>query len=235
MNAPRTLAERPRHTGRTGHPRRRANKDANCRTNRPGCTSPARPPTPTTSPSCAARCMPRWSPRRWPVANWWARASTAPRSWPSTAWWRCSPRATFPGENNCGPIVHDDPFLADGTVRYLGQPVAVVVAREMLYAREAAAKRAGEGVRAAGHHHHRAGAGSRQLSCCRPRPAARRRGRLRSPPRRTGWPGSTQCGQQEQFYLEGHITYAVPREDGQLTLYCPPSTPTATSAKPRRR
>ena len=31
--------------------------------------------------------------------------------------------------------------------------------------------------------------------------------------------GRTHCGQQEQFYLEGQITYAVPREDGQLTLY----------------
>ena len=32
--------------------------------------------------------------------------------------------------------------------------------------------------------------------------------------------GSVRTGQQEQFYLEGQITYAVPREDGQLTLYC---------------
>ena len=31
--------------------------------------------------------------------------------------------------------------------------------------------------------------------------------------------GTVRTGQQEQFYLEGHITYAVPREDGQLTLY----------------
>ena len=46
----------------------------------------------------------------------------------------------IPGENNCGPIVHDDPFLAVGKVEFVGQAVAVVVAREMLYAREAAAK-----------------------------------------------------------------------------------------------
>ena len=31
--------------------------------------------------------------------------------------------------------------------------------------------------------------------------------------------GSTNTGQQEQFYLEGQITYAVPKEDGQLPLY----------------
>jgi xanthine dehydrogenase large subunit len=43
----------------------------------------------------------------------------------------------IPGENNCGPIVHDDPFLAVGKVEFLGQAVAVVVARDMLYAREA--------------------------------------------------------------------------------------------------
>src|SRR5574343_1357167 len=46
----------------------------------------------------------------------------------------------IPGENNCGPIIHDDPFLAAGKVEFIGQPVAVVVAREMLYAREAAKK-----------------------------------------------------------------------------------------------
>ena len=46
----------------------------------------------------------------------------------------------IPGENNCGPIVHDDPFLAAGKVEFLGQAVAVVVARDMLYAREAAKK-----------------------------------------------------------------------------------------------
>jgi len=46
----------------------------------------------------------------------------------------------IPGENNCGPIIHDDPFLAAGKVEFVGQAVAVVVAREMLYAREAAKK-----------------------------------------------------------------------------------------------
>src|ERR1700739_1889605 len=33
------------------------------------------------------------------------------------------PAADIPGENNCGPVVHDDPILADGLVQYLGQPV----------------------------------------------------------------------------------------------------------------
>ena len=34
----------------------------------------------------------------------------------------------IPGENQCGPIVHDDPILADAVVQYLGQPVFAVIA-----------------------------------------------------------------------------------------------------------
>ena len=38
----------------------------------------------------------------------------------------------IPGENNCGPIIHDDPFLAAGKVEFVGQAVAVVVARNLV-------------------------------------------------------------------------------------------------------
>ncbi|HEY1607935.1 MAG TPA: xanthine dehydrogenase molybdopterin binding subunit, partial [Paraburkholderia sp.] len=31
--------------------------------------------------------------------------------------------ADIPGENNCGPVLHDDPILAEDEVLYLGQPV----------------------------------------------------------------------------------------------------------------
>ena len=124
----------------------------------------------------------------------------------------------IPGENNCGPIVHDDPFLAVGKVEFLGQAVAVVVAREMLYAREAA---------------HKAKVVVKELppiltideamaaqSFVMP-PKGITRGNaseaIAKAPRKVK--GSTETGQQEQFYMEGQITYAVPREDGQLTLY----------------
>ena len=29
----------------------------------------------------------------------------------------------IPGENNCGPVIHDDPILAPGLVQYAGQAV----------------------------------------------------------------------------------------------------------------
>jgi xanthine dehydrogenase large subunit len=124
----------------------------------------------------------------------------------------------IPAENNCGPIIHDDPFLAHGKVEFLGQPVAVVVARSMLCARQAARS----GVVAV-----------KELPAIltiddalaqqsfimpskgitRGAPAAA----IAAAPHRIS--GRTSCGQQEQFYLEGQIAYAVPREDGQLTLY----------------
>jgi xanthine dehydrogenase large subunit len=124
----------------------------------------------------------------------------------------------IPGENNCGPIIHDDPFLAAGKVEFLGQAVAVVVAHDMLYAREAA-KRAKvlvkelpalltieEALEAQSFIMPAKG-------ITRGKPAEA----IAKAPRKIT--GSTYCGQQEQFYLEGQITYAVPREDDQLTLY----------------
>ncbi|MDE2372066.1 MAG: hypothetical protein KGN16_24060, partial [Burkholderiales bacterium] len=58
--------------------------------------------------------------------------------------------ADIPGANDCGALVHDDPILAGGagaTLRYLGQPVFLVVATTRDAARRAAA-RAGEAIRA---------------------------------------------------------------------------------------
>ena len=44
----------------------------------------------------------------------------------------------IPGKNDCGPILHDDPILADGVVQYVGQPMFIVVATSHQTARLAA-------------------------------------------------------------------------------------------------
>ncbi len=124
----------------------------------------------------------------------------------------------IPGENNCGPIIHDDPFLADGKVEFLGQAVAVVVATDMLYAREAAkhAKVLVRELPALLTIEEALAAQSFIMPAkgiTRGKPAEA----IAAAPHQVT--GSTYCGQQEQFYLEGQITYAVPREDDQLTLY----------------
>ena len=46
--------------------------------------------------------------------------------------------ADIPGINDCGPIVHDDPILADGLVQYAGQPLFAVLADSYDAARRAA-------------------------------------------------------------------------------------------------
>ncbi|MDI9332863.1 MAG: molybdopterin-dependent oxidoreductase [Cytophagales bacterium] len=134
--------------------------------------------------------------------------------------------ADIPGENNCGPIIHDDPFLAAGKVEYVGQPLALVVAHDMLYAREAA-KAAVVSVK--------------ELPAILTIDEAMEaknfimpaKGITRGEPAKAiadaphKLSGRTECGQQEQFYLEGHITYAVPREDDQLTLYVSTQHPDA--------
>ena len=124
----------------------------------------------------------------------------------------------IPGENNCGPIVHDDPFLAAGKVEFLGQAVALVVAKDMLYAREAAknAKVLVKELPAILTIEEALAAQSFIMPAkgiTRGNPVQA----IANAPRKLT--GSTYCGQQEQFYLEGQITYAVPREDDQLTLY----------------
>ncbi|MBY0235385.1 MAG: xanthine dehydrogenase molybdopterin binding subunit, partial [Burkholderiaceae bacterium] len=43
--------------------------------------------------------------------------------------------ADIPGDNNCGPLVHDDAILAAEHLRYLGQPVFAVIASSRLLAR----------------------------------------------------------------------------------------------------
>lgn len=43
----------------------------------------------------------------------------------------------IPGENECGPIIKDDPILADGLVQFVGQPIFVVVAKSYMAARRA--------------------------------------------------------------------------------------------------
>jgi xanthine dehydrogenase large subunit len=128
--------------------------------------------------------------------------------------------ADIPGENNCGPVLHDDPILADGDVRYLGQPVFAVIAESHELARRAAALAKSDDVV-------RyeplqavlsvAEAKAKQqyvlppLHLTRGAPATK----IAAAPHRLK--GEFEVGGQEQFYLEEQIAYAVPKEmDGML-------------------
>ena len=135
--------------------------------------------------------------------------------------------ADIPGVNDCGPIVHDDPILAEGTVNWRGQPMFLVVARTRGEARRAAALAA-------------------QVATIEPLPAvldpleAHRLQQYVVPPMHLQrgdaaaaiaaaphrLEGRFSLGGQEQFYLEGQIAYALPQENDGLLVHSSTQHPT---------
>jgi xanthine dehydrogenase large subunit len=133
--------------------------------------------------------------------------------------------ADIPGPNDCGSIIHDDPILAEGEVRYVGQPVFAVIAQTRDAARRAAAR-------------------AKDVLSIEPLPPvltpydAHVKGQYVLPPmhlvRSTREGGARaaidaaprqlkatfEVGGQEQFYLEGQISYAIPKEDGCMLVHC---------------
>ncbi|MBL8512217.1 MAG: xanthine dehydrogenase molybdopterin binding subunit [Betaproteobacteria bacterium] len=131
----------------------------------------------------------------------------------------------IPGRNNCGPIFQDDPILADGVVHYIGQPMFAVIAETQRSAREAArlAQVRYEALPAVLSPQ----AAQEQQSFVVP-PIRRVRGEpeaaLAAAPRRLK--GTFSVGGQEQFYLEGQISYATPKENHGIHLWCSTQHPT---------
>ncbi len=124
----------------------------------------------------------------------------------------------IPGENNCGPIVHDEKIFNDEIVEYAGHAIFAVAAETVDQARKAA-KRVKvdyeelepildpvtavekESFVLPSEHLQRGDADAGLADA--PHRLQRR----------------LDLGGQDQFYLEGHVTMAVPGEDGTLTIY----------------
>lgn len=137
--------------------------------------------------------------------------------------------ADIPGVNDCGPVIHDDPLLAEGVVQYIGQPMFLVVAQSHDAARRAArlaavqyeelpailtpqqAKAAKAGVLP-------------PLHLKRGDPDAA----IASAPFKLA--GTFECNGQEQFYLEGQISYAAPKEGHGVHVWCSTQHPSEMQA-----
>ena len=131
----------------------------------------------------------------------------------------------IPGVNDCGSIIHDDPILCDGEIRYVGQPLFAVLAQTRQAARLAAAQAkkiatiaaadavltpqqahaAGQYVQAPMHLARSVDEGTAAQAIA----AAAHR-----------LQGTWEVGGQEQFYLEGQISYAIPKEGQAMHVYC---------------
>jgi len=127
----------------------------------------------------------------------------------------------IPGANDCGPVVHDDPILADGVVHYLGQPVFAVIAETRDLARRAAAQaKAALTIEPLAPILTPVEAHAAKSYVLAPMHLARgdARAAIAAAPHRLA--DTLEVGGQEQFYLEGQISYAVPREDRGMLVHC---------------
>ncbi|HUT51659.1 MAG TPA: xanthine dehydrogenase molybdopterin binding subunit [Alphaproteobacteria bacterium] len=132
--------------------------------------------------------------------------------------------ADVPGDNNCAPVMHDDPIFADGLVEYVGQSIFAVAAETVEQARRAArlavieyedlpailtteAAMAAKSFVLPAH----------MMKRGEPRKAiSKAKHRLK---------GRIKVGGQDQFYLEGHIAMAVPGEDRDVTVFSSTQNP----------
>ncbi len=126
--------------------------------------------------------------------------------------------ADIPGDNDCGPIIHDDPVLANGVVLYVGQPIFLVVARTRLAAREAARKAkisytALPAVLTPEDAH------AKQQYVLPPMHMARGDAAAKIANAAHTLAGKWKVGGQEQFYLEGQIAYAIPKENDTMLVH----------------
>ncbi len=124
----------------------------------------------------------------------------------------------IPGENNCGPVVKDDPILAPGLVQYAGQAVFAVAAATVTEARRAAR------LAVVDYEELEAILDPLQAvaknSYVLPTETIKRgdsRNRIDAAAHKIK--GRVRLGGQDQFYLEGQIAMALPREDGDLFVY----------------
>ena len=126
--------------------------------------------------------------------------------------------ADIPGDNNCGPVIADEPILASELAEYAGQALFAVAADTVDHARKAA--------RAAAVDYEELDAildpltavaqesfvlpsetllrGDPELAIAAAKHTLKRR---------------IELGGQDQFYLEGQVAMAVPQEDGDMLVY----------------
>jgi len=127
--------------------------------------------------------------------------------------------ADIPGINDVGPVIHDEPILADRLVQYVGQPIFAVAATSVKAARRAAllARVEYEPLPAVLTIDEALGLGSFVL----PTEKLARgdaAGAIATAPHRLA--GRFRCGGQDHFYLEGQISLAGPGDDGGMHVHC---------------
>jgi len=137
--------------------------------------------------------------------------------------------SSIPGENQMGPVIHDEPCLAEGEVTFIGQAVALIAAET-----EEAALEAEKRIRIS----------YRELPAITDLQTAMEQGNLLAPPRtiERGDPegglktaphvirGELHTGAQEHWYLETQAALAIPGEGREMMLHASSQNPAETQA-----
>ena len=133
--------------------------------------------------------------------------------------------ADIPGTNDCGPILHDDPILAKGLVEYVGQPIFAVVADSHDNARRAVRKVVIDYEELPAILTPQAAHAAKSY-VLPPMHLARGNAQQAFATAAHRVSGQLYVGGQEQFYLEGQISYAIPKEQNGMLVLCSTQHPT---------
>jgi xanthine dehydrogenase large subunit len=132
----------------------------------------------------------------------------------------------IPGENQIGGVILDEELFADSYVHFVGQPIALVIAKNYLSARKASKLIKAEYEELPAVFDARE-AFSKNLLIATPR--VFERGNIED-----SWPqcdyiieGNTESGSQEHLYLETQGALAIPTEGGGVKIFSSTQGPTA--------
>ena len=135
----------------------------------------------------------------------------------------------IPGDNDVGPVIHDEPLLATDEARFVGQSIALVVAETYEQARAAiAAIEVDYEVLPAITTIDAAVAAGEWLS--EPHVMARGDVEQALASAQVRFQGTVITGGQDHFYLETQATLALPDEDRALKLICSTQHPSEVQA-----
>ena len=132
----------------------------------------------------------------------------------------------IPGENKIGPIIHDEPALAERRVEYIGQPVAVVIAKNHNLAQKAAKlveisiEKDEEPILNLDDSLSKNSLVMPKMKLLKGSPEEKIKKSKYS------LKGEINIGGQDHFYLEGHIALAIPEEEDQMTIWSSTQHPT---------
>ena len=132
--------------------------------------------------------------------------------------------ADIPGANNIGPVLHDEPVFAEGTVEFHGQPLFAVAATSVEAARRAARRARAEYQRLEPVITIEQALEQQQFVLPSLHVEKGSMDALESAPLRVK--GALRCGGQEHFYLEGQVALAIPGERDELLVHSSTQHPT---------